>query len=200
MEKNNFAHAGKVLAEVWSQTIIDNHPVVAEYIEDIEEIPVSAKSEEWRATHVRESHYFLQIVKCPDRTCCSNPRSSFLRLIKDMFLPGPWPLVQTAEDGLRVKLDGSGKYPSVFVRLALSKDILPRSADNYPKGLPYDFACPSVQDKISKRICKECGLYLATIKSVTSNAKTCGQKKKKGEKSKQGSSSKTTSLPSTYCC
>ena len=72
-----------------------------------------------------------------------------MMLIRDRFLPVP--KAHTVKDGLSVKLDGSGNYPSVFVSLAPSNNILPRSADNYPKGLPHDFACPNVQNKASKR-------------------------------------------------
>ena len=32
LEIKKIEHAGKVLAEIWSNTVIDGHPVVAEYI------------------------------------------------------------------------------------------------------------------------------------------------------------------------
>ena len=32
LKKKSFAHAGQILAGIWSETIIDNHLVVAEYV------------------------------------------------------------------------------------------------------------------------------------------------------------------------
>ena len=66
----HFEHAGKVLAEVWSNMSIDGHPVVAEFISDEANEPVVSKSDKWKAMNVRESQYLLQIVKCKDRNCC----------------------------------------------------------------------------------------------------------------------------------
>ena len=108
LEKQNFTHAGKILAEIWSGTVIDGHPTVAEYIVPKEEdaTQITKKSPEWCATvHVQESQYFLQIVKCTDKSCCSEPRSSYFSLIKDRFLPSPVPLSQTI-DGLYMFLIG----------------------------------------------------------------------------------------------
>ena len=70
LEKKNFMHAGKVLAEIWSGMIIDGHPVLAEYINEEVDEEILKKSLEWKSNHVRESQYFLQIVKCADENCC----------------------------------------------------------------------------------------------------------------------------------
>ena len=65
LEEQNFAHAGEVLADIWSSTVIDGFPTVAEYIDLKEENPteITRKSPEWCAKHILESKYFLQIVK-----------------------------------------------------------------------------------------------------------------------------------------
>ena len=65
----HFEHACKVLAEVWSNMSIGDHHVVLEFISDEANEPVVSKSEKWKAIHVRESQYLLQIVKCNDRNC-----------------------------------------------------------------------------------------------------------------------------------
>lgn len=51
LELKNFEHAGGVLSELWSNLVIDGHPVVAEYIkEEPSEITIDTiKSEEWKA-------------------------------------------------------------------------------------------------------------------------------------------------------
>lgn len=64
LEQKNFEHAGNVLAEIWSSTVIDGHPTLAEYIQPegselSVDVDVNAK---WRASHVRESHYFFQVA------------------------------------------------------------------------------------------------------------------------------------------
>lgn len=62
LELKNFAAAGKVLAKLWSELVIDTHAVTAEYLEPT---AVAAQPQtvppEWYAKHVRESQYFLQV-------------------------------------------------------------------------------------------------------------------------------------------
>ena len=175
LEEENFAHAGKILADIWSKTVIDGHPTIAEYIDPTEEAPqMIERSQAWYANHVQESQYFLQIVKCLDSSCCDPPRNSFFVLIKDRFLQPPLPLVQTS-DGLKCSLDDCHvSYPSLFVNMALDKSVLPsRALKKFPKGLPYEFACPTVQNILPKRICSKCGKYFASLKSLKSHAASC---------------------------
>ena len=47
------------------------------------------KSLELKSNHIRESQYFFQIVKCLDENCCRPLRSSYLKIITEMFLPPP---------------------------------------------------------------------------------------------------------------
>ena len=81
VEQKNFAHAGGILAEIWSKTVIDKYEVVADYISpekaEYDEEQLIHKDWKWRENHVRESQYMLQIVKCEDRNCCSIPSSSY---------------------------------------------------------------------------------------------------------------------------
>ena len=76
LEKRNFESAGIVLANIWSQLVIDDFPVVAEYIVptdarlDTEQAKVLKNDAIWYAHHVLESQYLLQIVKCEDVSCC----------------------------------------------------------------------------------------------------------------------------------
>ena len=78
LELKNSIRAGEILAELWSEIIIDGHPVVAEFVdEDPCDINV-VKSEEWKANHVRQSQYCLQIVKCTDNKCCVPFQASYI--------------------------------------------------------------------------------------------------------------------------
>ena len=176
MEIKNFSYAGKALAEICSNTIIDGHSVVAEYVEPIDrnDILVMEKSAIWQNNHLQESQYFLQIVKCNDRTCCDAPKSSYFSLMKQPFLPPPLPLAQT-DDGLQCKIDDvNAQYPSLFVTLNLDKSLLlPRAHKQFPKYIPYDFACPSVQNILQKHICIFCEHYCASIRLIIEHIKTC---------------------------
>ena len=70
LEIKNFEAAEKILAEIWSQSIIDNHPVVASYTSPPEKEQSKVlfhKTEEWKSQHVCQSQYMLQIVKCSDK-------------------------------------------------------------------------------------------------------------------------------------
>ena len=176
LEIKNFEHAGKVLAEIWSNTVIDGHPVVAEYINHTDhQTPLIEKSQQWCQTHVRESQYMLQIIKCNDISCCSPPRSSYFSVIKDRFLPPPMPIVQTA-DGLVADIPKQ-QFSPLFLTIQLGNAVLPtRTLCNFPKGIPYDFGCPSLQEELHKRICLKCGHYTATVVSLNKQLKVCSKK------------------------
>ena len=51
LEKKNFGYAGNVHASLWSELVIDNHPVVAEYIDPdcsaLKENCLLTKNEHW---------------------------------------------------------------------------------------------------------------------------------------------------------
>ena len=184
LEMKNFEHAGDTLGEVWSTTVIDGYPVTAQFIKPTEIVKnLEKKSPEWNNVHVRESQYMVQVVKCNNIECCSPRRSSLFMINGDGFLPAPLPLKQTKHEGLIVSLnDPQATYPSMFVIKSLSKDILPRSAAKFKLGLPYDFACPSLQDTLSLRTCNVCGLYMASIKSLKIHKKFCNAKGRQGNK------------------
>ncbi|XP_017475728.1 PREDICTED: uncharacterized protein LOC108365992 [Rhagoletis zephyria] len=82
LEKINFRKAGEVLAEIWSGMVIDSYEVFAEYIEAdarAENFVPVLPCTKWYSTHVRESQYMLQIVKCTNIYCCGQMRSSRLK-------------------------------------------------------------------------------------------------------------------------
>ena len=43
LERKNFAHAGKLLAEIWSDTVIDGHPTGSEFIDGEPDIETHQK-------------------------------------------------------------------------------------------------------------------------------------------------------------
>ena len=104
LEIKNFEAAGKILAEIWFESIIDNHPVVASYTSPPEKEHSKVlfhKTEEWKGKHVRQSQYMLQIVKCSDKSCCKQWRTNYLEFFPQRFLPAPVPIA-TSENGLQI--------------------------------------------------------------------------------------------------
>ena len=103
------------------------------------------KSEEWKACHVRQSQYFLQIVKCTDPRCCSNFQSSYLKVAPKRFLPPPLPVVHTRNGIEWAKDDKDATYLSLYQNISLQNALMSAQATKkFPKGIPYDYSCPSV--------------------------------------------------------
>lgn len=185
-EKQNFQFAGKTLAEVWSSMTIDNHPVCTSYItpdqSEVSEESLQMKDMIWRAKHVCESQYMTQIVKCDDPSCCVPARSDYFKFVPNRFLPPPIPLVQS-ERGLvcpdyptPTSDTRDYKFPSLFVNLALSSEILPMNAKSFKKN-PYDLYCPSVQKILSRRIYNKCSTYSSSIVRSMIHQRTVCEKK-----------------------
>lgn len=61
LEVKNFEFAGKTLAEVWNNVVVDGYPVDAEFIGEKIIENINSVSEEWYNLHVKESQYFLQV-------------------------------------------------------------------------------------------------------------------------------------------
>ena len=177
LEKKNFEHAGKYLAEIWSNIKIDGHDVKAEYIsDDIGILEFENKSPNWYCTHVRESQYILQVVKCDNSECCSSPRSSLKSILKDGFLPAPMPLMQGSSLSIpKMNEMKEEKFAPFLLRLAVQ--LKPEL--NGFKLMPYDFYCPSVQAKLKERTCNECNVYFASKKSLEIHKKAMHPKLKK---------------------
>lgn len=63
LEKRNFAYAGEVLSEIWTELQFDGYPIVAEYVDPSAETPAVIEVDaQWYSVHVRESQYFLQVI------------------------------------------------------------------------------------------------------------------------------------------
>jgi len=85
LEKLNCQKAGETLAEVWGEEVIDNFPVISEWRGGIKADEKEYPSQEWLATHVRASQYFLQIVKYDNEECCALPTSSLKTVLRERF-------------------------------------------------------------------------------------------------------------------
>ncbi|XP_071575574.1 uncharacterized protein [Temnothorax nylanderi] len=170
LELQNFKKAGDILAQIWSTLIIDEEPVVAEYISpesDNIDVNQAKWTPDWYCRHVRESQYLLQISKCTESKCCGDLRSSLRIILQDGFIPPPCPLQQTKTLDIPLPKDSANaNFCPLFVQLSLNIEIPSR-----PDFIltPYDFYCPTVQTQLNKRTCPTCGLYFASNKNVKSH-------------------------------
>lgn len=169
LEKSNFRKAGEVLAEIWSNLVLDNYPVHAEYVENCT-LTVPDVDEQWIARHCRVSQYSLQIVKCCDAECCGSFRTSWLAVMPNRYLPAPFPWRRSATGPfvpVPAEVLKSDKLMGLWQRLACTRALKPQVAANFKGEIPYDLYCPSLRDQIGRRTCRTCDLYLPSVAAVT---------------------------------
>ncbi|CAF1397769.1 unnamed protein product, partial [Didymodactylos carnosus] len=172
LEIRNFERAGETLAEVWSQLKTDDHPVVAMYVKPPIDKPSTIICKEnllWTSTHVRQSQYLLQIVRCDDRSCCKQWRSYYPHLVNNRFIVPPIALVMSTRGPLPTQLNGANaKFSSLLERQQL--ETLIKSHLNLDV-IPFDYYCPSVQQDIDRRVCQKCYLYFPSIAALNRHKK-----------------------------
>ena len=135
LEKKKIGYGGEIPPKIWSSMIIYSHLVLAEFI--IEEADQELRNLKNGRVNVRKSQYFLQIVKCKDSKCCSPFRSSYLKVVKDRFLPLPISVTRTTTSGLKwVKRDVDTHYLSLTQYLALKAQLGVTTLKNFPKDIP----------------------------------------------------------------
>ncbi|XP_072036005.1 uncharacterized protein [Amphiura filiformis] len=171
LEKENFKAAGETLSEVWSEASFESHPIIAKYVEPSDE-PEGRRwegvnhDERWKAEHVRQSQYCLQIVRCDNDVCCGPWRSNLKGILSERFVPPPIPFMQgdNGPEAPEPNQLGSAQYGSLAMRIAMSS-VLPCAVQKF-RIIPYDFYCPSLQVQLSQRICRWCGLYHVSQKAL----------------------------------
>lgn len=167
LELLNFGKAGESLAEIWSESIINNYPVIAKYIEPKtgQNLVNQTVSENWKLSHVRQSQYLLQISKCDDRSCCKEFRSGIKDILPERFIPPPVLYIRN-EKGVKSSENMTGHFNSLSWRLALKCPI-----EHPYHVLPFDYYCSSIRENIEERMCEFCGLYCSSKISVKSHVK-----------------------------
>ena len=68
-----------------------------------------------------------------------------------------------------MKRDVDAHDLSLSQNLALKAQLGLTSLKIFPKGITYDYSCPVVQDLINRLLRSACGLYLASIKKMSSH-------------------------------
>ena len=62
----------------------------------------------------------------------------------------------------------------------------------FPKGVPYDYSCPSTKDTLIDRVCMYCGLYFGSIKLKQNHSSYCRTKESRAVGDEQHGRSKIT--------
>ena len=75
---------------------------------------------------------------------------------------------------------------SLFQYIGLNGSLLPKHANTkIPKGVSYDYSCPSTKDTLTDRVGMYCGLYFASIKSKQNHSSYCRTKESRAVGDKQ---------------
>ena len=185
LELRNFEAAGEVLAEVWSNLVIDDHAVKAEYVsmkptEDITGFYVSAS---FKSRHLITTQYMTVALRCDDQECCLPSRTIINKFFPGRRVPALIPILHTESGPKAMSLSAdiskeSVNFLDVFQRLAMESVLLPEELTKKFQGkVPYDVYFPSLQEKIDNRVCISCGKYFALKISLNEHKLVCKKKK-----------------------
>ena len=181
LEERNFEAAGKVLAEIWDNMVIDEHEVKAEYVamkptEDITDFNVSAT---YKSRHLFQTQYMTVALKCDDRECCSPPKTIIHKFFPGKRIPPLIPVTHTQAGPVAIPLTPDVykqdlDFLCVFQRLTMEQVLTPKDLlDKYKNKVPYDVYFPTVQDKVESRVCKVCGKYFSLKLLLTEHKRVC---------------------------
>ena len=162
LEKKNFFKAAEILSEVWSSTVIDGHSVDCIAVPVGQEYIPTSPDPAWVAKHVQQSRYSLQVVKCCDRSCCEPYTTDWTKIFPDRFIPAP-AVYEYGKNGLvAVEPQTYFESPKNFEFATLSQRVILQKESQAASrfiSTPFDFYCPSMEEKLEKGICNECGHY-----------------------------------------
>ena len=131
LEKDNFAAAGKVLAEVFSNIKIDGHEVQARYVSGPPNIQLMADpGGKYRDRHVLETQYLTAVLSCDDRTCCPPTRNCISSFFPGRRIPALIPIIKTEIGPVAMELTPNInkkklEFLDVFTRIVLENKLMP---------------------------------------------------------------------------
>ena len=122
----------------------------------------------WCATHVFQTQYTIQIIRCTKPECCGPWRSNYIQVFPHRFLPPPVPFHRSSR-GVRLDEIGSSfanqkpispYYGTLFQRIQFH-GIVVRGTQT--PLIPFDAYCPSLQTKLHSRTCSICKQYIPSV-------------------------------------
>jgi hypothetical protein len=119
----------------------------------------------WCATHVFQTQYTIQIIRCTKHECCGPWRSNYIQVFPHRFLPPPVPFDRSSRGVRLAEINSSlanikpisPYYGTLFQRIQFH-GIVVRGTQN--PLIPFDAFCPSVQTKLHSRTCAICKQYV----------------------------------------
>ncbi len=183
LEEKNFEAAGQTLCSLWNDLEIDGYPTIAEYIKDppVKEITEFVPSPVFRSKHVLETQYMVIYMKCDNRECCDKFKTNVDAFFPHRRVPPLIPITHSDSGIEALDLNHNiekVKFPSLSERVVFEKKLVNLQVrEKFGRTVPYDVYLPTVKDKIEKRICKKCGKYHASIKSLGVHNKVCKKSK-----------------------
>ncbi|CAF1029781.1 unnamed protein product [Adineta ricciae] len=130
--------------------------------------------EYWCATHVLQTQYTLQIIRCNSISCCGPWRSNYVKIFPHRFLPSPVPFERTVH-GIRVAEKDYQKgifYGSLFQRIQFHGIVIQHTQNEM---LPFDYCCASVKKELKKRTCQICNQYIPSAYRMKNHYKIHAQ-------------------------
>jgi len=119
----------------------------------------------WCATHVLQTQYTIQIIRCNNSSCCTPWRSNYIQVFPHRFLPPPVPFNRSSRGVKMAEIESSSAltnpispfYGNLFQRIQFHGIVINRTNNDL---LPFDACCPSLQIKLPSRICSICKQYI----------------------------------------
>ncbi|CAF0952093.1 unnamed protein product [Adineta ricciae] len=132
---------------------------------DTPEKPIDNIDEYWCATHVFQTQYSIQIIRCTKPECCGPWRSNYIQVFPHRFLPPPVPFDRSLAGVNLAELESSiattnplsPYYGTLFQRIQFHGIVM---QETNKLLLPFDSYCPSVQKKLHSRVCSICKQYI----------------------------------------
>ncbi|CAM4901821.1 unnamed protein product [Rotaria socialis] len=123
--------------------------------------------EYWCAAHVLQTQYTIQIIRCNNSSCCTPWRSNYIQVFPHRFLPPPVPFHRSSRGVKMADIEASSAtlqpispfYGNLFQRIQFHGIVINRTQNDL---LPFDACCPSLQSKLSSRLCSLCQQYIPT--------------------------------------
>ncbi len=121
--------------------------------------------EYWCATHVFQTQYTIQIIRCTKPECCGPWRSNYIQVFPHRFLPPPVPFHRSSRGVRLAEIESSFAnqkpispyYGTLFQRIQFHGIVVRGSQKPL---IPFDAYCPSLQNKLDLRTCSICKQYI----------------------------------------
>ncbi|CAF1243948.1 unnamed protein product [Adineta steineri] len=115
--------------------------------------------EYWCATHVLQTQYTIQIIRCNSISCCGPWRSNYIQVFPHRFLPAPVAFERTPRGIAMADRDYQKGvfYGSLIQRIQFHGVVMQFTQNDI---LPFDYCCSSVRKELKRRVCAICKQYI----------------------------------------